>query len=169
MNKPIKIAVLGLATAIVFIFGCYTALSPKLPSSISKIKFENIKSARIETEMPAEIYKFDFSNTEQTNALKKVISSLNSANVKGYENEKVANKGGSTAILILELQNGSVIQITPAFDDKIKKLSDGSAEISKCPVPNESSLRTNSSSKPLRILSPEINKLIDGGYKDIFK
>lgn len=71
-------------------------------------------------------------------------------------------------MLILELKDGSVIQVKSAVGGKVTKLSDGSTETSQFDIPNEVTISTNSNIKPFRILSPEIRKLSDSDYKDIF-
>jgi hypothetical protein len=137
-----------------------------------ELKFENIKSARIELARfggsPIKSYTFDFGNTDQMKTLKDVIDQLNSAKVQGYADEKVTRKGGSPTFLILELKDGSVIQIKSAVGGKVTKLSNGSTLISQFDIPNEITISMELNIKPFRVFSPEIRKLIDGGYKDIF-
>ena len=51
---------------------------------------------------------------------------------------------------------------------KITKLSDTLTDRAEVNIPNEVTININSNGKPIRLLSPEIRKLIDSGYKDIF-
>jgi len=168
MNKLIRIMTLGLIFCIVFITGC----SKKVSTTINELKFENIKSARIELASggvsPIKNYTFDFNNSDHAKVLKDVINYLNSAKIQGNADEKVNQKGGSPTYLIVVLKDGSVIYIKSAVEDKVTKYPDGSTEIAKLDIPNEITINTNSNGKPIRILSPEIRKLIDSGYKDFF-
>jgi hypothetical protein len=101
--------------------------------------------------------------------LKDVINYLNSAKLQGNADEKITYKGGSPTYLILELKDGSIINIKSAVTDKVSTLPDGSTERAKLDIPNEVTINIDSNENPIRILSPEIRKLIDSGYKDIFK
>jgi hypothetical protein len=152
--------------------GCSKSVSTKLPNNIKELKFENVKSARIELAAvganTTKNFTFDFNNSDQTKALKDIISQLNSAKVQGYAEEKVTNKGSSPTLLILELKDGSVIKVKSAVGGKVTKFSDGSTETSQFDIPNEVTISTNSNIKPFRMLSPEIRELSDSGYKDIF-
>lgn len=170
MNKIIRIMTLVLIFCIVFITGCSKSVS----TTINELKFENIKSARIELgtggASPIKNYTFDFNNSHHTKVLKDVINYLNSAKIQGNAyDEKVTYKGGSPTYLILTLKDGSVINIQSAVRDKVTKFPDGSTETAKNLIPNEVTINIiNSNEKAIRILSPEIRKLIDNGYKDIF-
>ena len=151
--------------------GCSKGIS--LTNTIKVLKSEDIKSAKIELSsaggMTAKTYTFDFNNSKQTKILEDVIKYLNLGKVQGYSDEKVTNKGGSPTLLILVLKDGSVINIQSAVRDKVTKFPDGSTEIAKLPIPSEVTINIiNSNEKPIRILSPEIKKLIDSGYKNIF-
>ncbi|WP_297417994.1 hypothetical protein [Clostridium sp.] len=172
MNKFFSIMIVILILLITSVTGCYKSVSIKLPNNIKELKFENVKSARIElSKVGANTTKnliFDFNNSDKTEKLKDIISQLNSAKVQGDVEENVTNKGSSPTLLILELKDGSVIQVKPAVGGKVTKLSDGSTETSQFDIPNEVTITTNSNIRPFRILSPEIRKLIDSGYKDIF-
>ncbi|MFL0248278.1 hypothetical protein [Candidatus Clostridium stratigraminis] len=173
MNKLIKILVVNLILAIVFMAGCSRGILAKLPNTIKTLEFDNIKSARIELartgSSPIKKYSFDFNSPSQIKILKDVISQLNSAKFQGNADEKVVNKGGSPTFLVLELKDGSIIQIKSAVEGKVTKLSDGSTEISQFDIPNEVTISINSNIESFRVLSPEIKELIDSGYKDIFK
>jgi len=175
MNKIIRIMTLVLIFGILFITGCSKSVS----TTINELKFENIKSARIELARggaipnpasPIKTYTFDFNNSNHTKVLKDVINYLNSAKIQGNADEKITDKGGSPTLLILGLKDGSVINIKSAVGDKVTNLPDGSTETAKNLIPNEVTINIiNSNEKSIRILSPEIKKLIDSGYKDIFK
>ena len=172
MNKFFSIMIVSLIFCITFMTGCSKSVSTKLPNNIKELKFENVKSARIELATvgasTTKNFTFDFNNSDQTKTLKDIISQLNSGEVQGYAEEKVTNKGSSPTLLILELKDGSVIQVKSTVGGKVTKLSDGSTETSQFDIPNEVTISTNSNIKPFRILSPEIRKLSDSGYKDIF-
>jgi hypothetical protein len=77
------------------------------------------------------------------------------------------SKSGSTKLTntINELKFEN---IKSAVRDKVTNLPDGSTERAKLDIPNEVTIIINSNEKPIRILSPEIRKLIDSGYKDTF-
>lgn len=173
MKKFYRIITLVLISCIVFITGYYVGISVKLTNTIKTLKFENIKSARIElTGMgggPIKNYVFDANNPDQIKIIRDVISSLNSGKVQGSADEKITNKGGSPPFLILEPKDGSVIRIKAAVGGKVTKFADGSTERSQFDIPNQITISRNSNEKPIRILSPEIRKLIDGGYKNTFK
>lgn len=173
MYKLIRITTLGLIFCIVLITGCSKSLS----TTINELKFENIKSARIElagsvlhgATSPIKTYTFDFNNSKQTKIIEDVIKYLNSAKVQGNADETVTNKGGwSPTLLILQNKDGSIIQIESAVHEKITKFPDGSTEYAGLDIPNEVTISINSNKKPIRIISPEIRKLIESGYKDIF-
>ena len=159
---------LVLIFCIVFITGCSKSVS----TTINELKFENIKSVKIELARggasPIKNYTFDFNNPHHTKVLKDVINYLNSAKIQGNADEKITDKGGSPTLLILELKDGSVINIKSAVGDKVTNLPDGSTETAKLDIPNEVTININYNEKAIRILSPEIRKLIDSGYKDIF-
>lgn len=173
MNKFFRLITFGLIFCIVFITGCSKGISPKSTNTIKTLKFEDIKSAKIELERTGassiKNYIFDLNDSEQTKTIKDIISYLNSDKVQGNADEKVTNKGSSPMLLILELKDGSIIQIKSAVGSKVTKLSDSSTEISQFDIPNEVTISTNPNENPIRILSPELKKLIDSGYKDIFK
>ncbi len=172
MNKFFRLMIVGLIFCIVFITGCSKDISTE-PINIKALRFEDIKSARIELAsagmLAGEICIFDFNNSNHTKVIEDVIRYLSSGKVQGNADEKVIRKGGSPTFLILELKDGSFIQIKSAVGGKVIKLSDGSSEIAQFDIPNEVTIRTNSNEKPIRILSPEIKKLIVSEYKDIFK
>jgi len=156
----------------VFITGCSKSGSTKLINTINELKFEDIKSTKIVLARtgasPIKNYTFDFNNADHTKVLKDVINYLNSAKIQGNADEKITYKGGSPTYLILTLKDGSVINIKSAVKDKVTTLLDGSTEIAKLDIPNEVTININSNENPIRILSSEIRKLIDSGYKDIF-
>lgn len=166
---------IGLILCIVFVTGCSKGISPKLTNTIKTLKFEEVKSARIELgragASPIKNYFFDFNNSNHAKVLKDVINHLNSGKIQGNAyDEKVTDKGGSPTYLILTLKDGSVINIKSAVRDKVTKFPDGSTEIAKLNIPNEVTINIiNSNEKSIRILSPETKKMIDSGYKDILK
>jgi hypothetical protein len=172
MNKLFGIMTLGLIFCIVFMTGCSKRISTKpITNKITELKFENIKSARIELASTggnsSKSYTFDFDNSDHTKILKDVIQYLNSAKIQGNADEKVTNKGGSPTYLILELKDGSDIRIKSAVGGKVTKLSNGSIETSQFDIPNEVTISKNSNEEPYRIQSPEIRELIDNGYKNL--
>ena len=175
MNKFFRFMTIGLILCIVFVTGCSKGISPKLTNTIKALKFEDIKSAKIESGSAGAItlrnYTFDLNNSEHTKVIKDVIHYLNSAKIQGNEYKQIiANKGSELPYLILTLKDGSVIDIEYAIHDTVKKNSDGSTERAKNLIQNEVTINIrNSNEKSIRILSPEIKKLIDSGYKDIFK
>jgi sRNA-binding carbon storage regulator CsrA len=172
MYKLIKIITLSLIFCIVFITGCSKSIS----TTINELKSENIESARIELAgsilpgaSPIKTYNFDFNNSKQTKIIEDVIKYLNSAKVQGNADEIVTNKGGgSPTLLILVNKDGSTIQIGAAVKSKITKLSNTLTERTGVDIPNEVTINVDYG-KAINILSPEIRKLIDSGYKNIFE
>jgi hypothetical protein len=163
---------LVLVFCIVFITGCSKSGSTKLTNTINELNFENIKSAKIELAtagaLPIKTYTFDFNNPHHSKMIKDVINYLNSAKIQGNADEKITYKSSLPTFLILALKDVSVIKIKSAVRDKVTNLPDGSTERAKLDIPNEVTIIINSNEKPIRILSPEIRKLLDGGYKDVF-
>jgi len=183
MNRLFRFMTIALILCIVFITGCSKgarapeltgAISPKLTNTIKALKFEDIKYVRIQEATagatPSKYYTFDFNNPKHTKVIKDVIYYLNSAKIQGNNyKELVGNKGGSPTFLILVLKDGSVIQITDAVRQTTIKGSTGATTTTTYDIPNEVTITINSNDKPFRILSSELRKLIDSGYKDIFK
>ena len=186
MNKVFRFMTITLILCIVFITGCSKgtpapeligAVSPKLTNTIKTLKLEDIKYLRIQeaTGVATSIkyYTFDFNNPNHTKVIKDVVYYLNSAKIQGNDYEELAgNKGGSPTFLILALKDGSVIQITDALRQTAIKGSTGARTITTYDIPNEvtiTAITTNSNYKSFRILSKELRKLIDNGYKDIFR
>jgi len=173
VNKVLRLITFGLILCIALITGCSKGTSTKSTNTIKSLKFEDIKSVKLELRTTGEDtnqnYIFDFNNSEQTKIVKDIVSYLNSGKVQGDADEKVTNKGNSPTLLILELKDGSIIQIKSAVGGKVSNLSNGSTEISQFNIPNEVTISKNSNEKPFRILSPELRNLIDSGYKNIFK
>lgn len=173
MNKIFRCIAFSLICCVVFIIGCAKGVSTRSADIIKALTFADIKSAKIELARtggsPINNYIFDFNNSEQTKIIKDIIRYLNSGKVQGNADEKVTSKGGSPNFLIVELKDSSVIKIKSAVGGKVTKLKDGSTEISQFDIPNEVTINTNSNESPIRILSPELKKLIDSGYKDTFK
>ncbi|MDP4146053.1 MAG: hypothetical protein Q8936_16445 [Bacillota bacterium] len=164
--KIIKLIIYGLIFSILFMTGCSKEISAK---TIKTLKFENIKAARIELARtggsPTKNYTFDFNNPDHVKLLKDIVNSLNTGKVQGEADERISNKGSSPTVLILELKNGSIIQIKAAVENKTTKLSHGSTEVSQIDIPGEIIISTNTNEKPIRMLSPEIRKLIDNKVK----
>ena len=165
MNKFFRFMTIGLILCIVFVTGCSKVISPKLTNTIKALKFEDIKSARIELggvgASPIKNYTFDFNNPDHTKVLKDVIKYLNSAKIQGnaYE-QKINMKGGSLPYLILALKDGSSIDIEYAIRDTVTKFPDGSTETAKNLIPNKVTINIiNSNEKSIRILSPEKKKI----------
>lgn len=152
--------------------GCSKSVSTEPTNKITELKFEDIQSARIELARtggnPSKNYTFDFNNSDHTKILNDVIKYLNSAKIQENADEKVTNKGGSAIYLILELKDGSDIEIKSAVGGKVTKFSNSSTETSQFDIPSEVTINTNSNETSFRILSPEIRELIDNGYKNIF-
>lgn len=48
MNKIFSIMIVSLIFCITFMTGCSKSVSTKLPNNIKELKFENVKSARID-------------------------------------------------------------------------------------------------------------------------
>lgn len=171
MNKIIRITTVVLIFSIVFIAGCSKSVS----TTINELKFENIKSARIELAgsilpgaSPIKTYTFDFNNSKQTKIIENVIKYLNSAKNQGNADEIVTNKGGgSPTLLILINKDGSIIQISDSLKSKITKISNTLTERTVVDIPNEVTINVNHG-KAINIVSPEIRRLIDSGYKCIF-
>lgn len=173
MNKILRLITFLLILCIALITGCSKGTSRKSTNTINSLKFEDIKSVKLELGTtggnPSKNYTFDFNDSEQTKIVKDIVSYLNSGKVQGDAEERVTNKGNSPTLLILEFKDGSTIQIKSAVGSEVKKLSNGSTEISQFNIPNEVTISKNSNEKPFRILSTELRNLIDSGYKDIFK
>lgn len=173
MNKNFRLMIVSLIFCIVFVLGCSKDISSKLSNKIAKLKFEDIQSARIElagTGGAGSInYTFDYNNSKHTEVLKDVIKCLNFDEIQGNADEKVTEKGGSPTYLVLELKDGSDIKIKSAIEGKIIKFSNGSTETSQIDIPDQITISTNSNEKSIKILSPQVRKLIDSGYKDVFQ
>lgn len=181
MNRFFRYISIGLILCIVFVTGCSKSeqeltgtVSPKLTNTIKTLKYEEIKSAKIQLGTaganPIKYDIFDFNNSDHTKVIKDVVHYLNSAKIQGNAYKQIVNnKGGSPQYLILALKDGSVIEIKYAIQDTIKKNIDGSTDRMKNIIPNEVEINIRDSNEnSIRILSPEIKKLIDSGYKDIF-
>lgn len=182
MNRIFRFITIVLILCIVFVTGCskgpqelIVTVSPKLTNTIKTLKFKDIKYAKIQLGTaganPIKYYVFDFNNPVHTKVIKDVVHYLNSDKIQGNAYKQIVNyKGGSPQYLILVLKDESVIEIKYAIHDTVKKNLDGSTETAKNPIPNEVTINIiNSNEKSIRILSPEIKKIIDSGYKDIFK
>lgn len=180
MNKFCRVMITGLTFCIVFITGCSKSVSTESNNEISKptteipeLKFEDIQlqSARIELAHTggnaSKIYTFDFNNSDHAKILTNVIKCLNSSKIQGNSDEEVNIKGGSPTCLILELKDGSIIQIKAAVGFKVTKFPDGSSKTEQFNIPNEVTISKNINEETYIIQSPEIRELIDNGYKNL--
>lgn len=114
-------------------------------------------------------YVFDLNNTGHTKKLKEIIKHLNSDKYQGYAEEKILRKGGDPTLLIMEFKDGTTIKIKAAVGEKFTTLADKSLQMEQYDIPNEITISANSEIKPFRLKSTEIRKLIDSGYKKLFK
>lgn len=189
-KKRIFISIIVLIMAL-GLYGCSENNAVKVPDDVYKFRqeftFDNIKSARIELANSGIVlykYVFDLKDIKQSKKLKDIVKHLGSDKYQGYAEEKIKRKGGSPDQLIIELSDGTTVQIKDAVGEKFSYSSNFSMQMQQFDIPNEvtvsvsadiinngsaNSGSANTGVKPFRLESSEIRKLIDGGYKDVFK
>jgi hypothetical protein len=149
----------------------HNTVSEKAVNAIRILNLKDISSVKVQLSTagasPAIEYAFGLNNPEQLKIVRNIIGDLNSGKVQGNTDEKVVRKGGTPTMLILKLKDGSVIQVKCAVQGK-EISSNGLEGIVQDEIPDEVTIMVNTES-PFRILSPELNKLIKSGYKDIFQ
>lgn len=125
---------------------------------------ENISSIKV---VPAKVgaskrdeFSFDLSNKEQLNMVNNILYWLKSGQIIGNSKGDMIYHGGSPTYLVIELKDGSKIQIQSAVDAITTKVPYGT-EVKGQSVSGQVTLYFSDSRKPIRELAPELKSFID--------
>lgn len=165
MKNINKLITLLLIVCLSFTFGCYGKVSPKTQKTIKTLKYEDIKSVY---SIPAgmhgfeERHIFNLEKEETAKTVKSIVSSLNSGEVQG-KGDPSFRKGGGHYTIVLEFKSGDALQLRRAVKAESIKTSDGISGKQEVNIPDEVIIEASYNEEPVRILSPELRKIIDSG------
>jgi hypothetical protein len=132
---------------------------------------ENISTIKI---VPAktgggtrEELSFDLSKKEHLDMVNNMLEWLGSAQTISHGKGDMIYHGGTPTYLIIELKDGTTVQIQSAVDSITTEIPNG-IMVSSQSVAGQVTLYISNVKKPVRELSPELKDFIDNGWKGFF-
>ena len=110
---------------------------------------------------------FDLSKKENLDMVNNILLWLKSGQIIGSSKGDMVYNGGTPTYLIIELKDGTTIQVQSAVDAITTKLSNGT-EVRGQNVAGQVTLYFSNTRKPIREISPELKSFIDDGWKNFF-
>jgi hypothetical protein len=165
MKNISKLMTILLIVCLSFTFGCSKEVSPKTQKTIKALKYQDIKAVY---SIPAgmhgfeERHIFNLEKEETSKTVKSIVSSLNSGEIQG-KGEGSFRKGGGHYTIVLELINGDALELRAAVKAESIKTSDGISGKQEVNIPDEVIIEASYNEEPIRILEPDLRKIIDSG------
>lgn len=110
---------------------------------------------------------FDLSKKEYRDTVNNILNWLKSGHVVGKAEGEFFSMGGSPTDLVIELKNGTSIQIESAVGSIVTKIPNGT-EVKAQSIYGQVTIYGSNIRDHIRDVSPELKSFIDNGWESIF-
>lgn len=134
---------------------------------IGNIKFIKIVPAKVGGGSRRELF-FDLSKKQHKDMVNNILHWLETGYIAGDAKDEYPLYGCSPTCLIMELKDGTTVQVTSAMGSIITKTSNGT-EIKGKNIEKQVTIYVSNMKGPVREISPELKSFIESGWKQFFK